>query len=187
MEWFTNIGKWLLDNIETILAFLSSSTVVASVTAIILNIRQGKRIADNTQSSVTLTESLSDNKVLKQSIERNTKSQEELINDVRQLKSTIVDLRNEVKATRSQTTGLLDVLQVVYATLKDETVRNTVTNIINNVKYSETAVRADLQKQLDELKQKLAENATAMVKDAEQIVNNVKNVVEPIEDVSLRL
>ena len=30
-------------------------------------------------------------------------------------------------------------------------------------------------------------HATAMVKDAEQIVNNVKNVVEPIEDVSLRL
>ena len=73
---------------------------------------------------------------------------------------------------------MLEVQSIVYSTIKDEKVRSTVNNLLVNAKYAETATRAELQKQVEELKAKVAEQVDQLNKTVETVSDSVVKIVK---------
>ena len=75
--------------------------------------------------------------------------------------------------------AILEVQSVVYSTIKNEDIRNTVNALLVNAKYAETANRAKLRKEIDDLKAKVASQVTEVQATVEKASDVVKNIVSP--------
>lgn len=170
MEFFNSIWTWIVNNKDGILAFLTSAEVVAIVGAGILFFKKLKSIKASTQSSADLSAAISENKKLKADIAGLTKQNAEIQAENKKLVET-TDL------VLSKITTIEEVLSVVYNhSIKDAETRTTVNNLLTNSRFAENKTRADLIKQLEDLKaqsQKQAEDMKNAVDEAETKISNV--------------
>lgn len=170
MEFFSNIWNWIVGNKDAILAFLTSAEVVAIASAGVVFFKKLKKIKANTQSSADLSTALQDNKDLKNKIDVLAKENEEL----KAQNSKIIEV---TELSLGKTTAIVECLSVVYNhSIKDAETRNTVNNLLTNARFAENKTRADLIKQLEDLKaqsQKQAEDMKHAVDEAENKLSNV--------------
>ena len=71
---------------------------------------------------------------------------------------------------------MLEVQSIIYSSVKDETARKNVSNILASAKLTETSSVAQLQKQIEDLKTTLAEKmaeTSNVVQEASEKVNDV--------------
>ena len=177
MEFFQNIWKWLTDNSDKILAFLTSAQFIALVTIIINAIKQHKVIKANTISSNELTSELKSNKTTKTTLNSINTEVADLKVRVGNIEDTLKENNSSLELTLSKLNAMLDVQGIVYSTIKDDTVRKTVSNIILDAKYTDTGVKAKIQNELAELKNKVSDLSTG-IKEIESVAANVSSVVE---------
>ena len=166
MEFFQNIWNGVVQYAPQILSSITIAEVVALVFMIIKNFTQGKSIKQMLSSSNTLSLALKENGKLSErvtEIQSSVTRQDEKIGEV-------LDYADKLLIKLDAT---LDVLSIVYSTLKDEERRVAIGNIIVNAKYADTATRASLVKKLEELKK---ENAATLIK-TEQAVNEIEKTL----------
>lgn len=170
MEFFSNIWNWIVGNKDAILAFLTSAEVVAIASAGVVFFKKLKAIKTNTQNSADLSAAISENKKLKADIADLTKQNAEIQTENKKLVET-TDL------VLSKISTIEEVLSVVYNhSIKDAETRTTVNNLLTNSRFAENKTRADLIKQLEDLKaqsQKQAEDMKIAVDKAENKLSNV--------------
>lgn len=185
-EFILSLGQWVSENWKAIFATLTSGSFITGVCAILSLRKQNSSVKANTDSTNELNESLKSNENVKTSIDDNTIAIKGLENEVKEYKSDLQLLRDDyafVKAefekTSSKLSSVLEVMSIVYSTLKDETIRTAVNNIIINAKYSETATRVELEKQVEELKLKVEEDTELLKAKVNEKVEQVKTIVNP--------
>ena len=187
MEWINNILLWLKENINGIVAFLSSGTVIGCITNIIMILRQGKNISNTLKSTDTLNTSLYENKKVLISVDSNTKSVNELKESVENSSTVNQNLLYKIGEFDIKLTAVLEVMNIVYSTIKDDTIRNTVSNIITNAKYAETSTRANLEKQLTEMRNKLEEGTKNLLEHVEEEMDKADKIINPSTDKNISL
>lgn len=163
IEFIVNIGKGLWENREAILLFLGSSQFLAFLTAIFTLVRYNRSTKDNTKQNKELKESLENQGKLTE-VSGNTYDKTVTIEtDLVQLKETTD--KNDEKTQADLTlliekmNLLLEALGIVYSGIKDEKIRTTVNGLLLNAKYSENSARAELQKQIEELREQVAKKS----------------------------
>lgn len=185
MEFIKSCYQWLIENHDKIIMTLTSAQFVSLVSALVLLVKSIRRTTDNVTASNKLNATL-----------ENTNSMSET---VKSLKEELLYVKQENKALKSQLTvnqteivnyldsqslrlkAMLEVQSIVYSTIKDDNIRNTVNSILINAKYAESTSRAKLQQEVEELKQKVAEKMNEVSEQVDKTVDVVKGIVN-VED-----
>lgn len=182
MEFLVNIGNWFVINKDAIIGFVLSGQFATLLGAVVLLIKNLKSTKNNTEQAKTLNQSLEANKVLADT-SKITKENSEFLKDAQdKLKNQVNEFEAKLDAKMAMVTdkinAMLEVQSIVYSTIKDEKVRNTVNNLLVNAKYAETATRAELQRQVEELKAKVAAQVEQLNKTVETASNTVVKIVK---------
>lgn len=190
MEWvksfFLNIWQWFTENKDGITAFFMSGQAISFVAAIVMLIRNLKGMKTNTSSTNALNQTLVNTNTMSESVESlkidfaALKSENDCLRS--ELKSTETLLEESNKELKNKLNAILEVQSIVYSTIRDDSVRQTVNTLLNNARYSEKNFKEELQSQIDDLQSKLSNEVNAMTDKITESVNKVKTVMDAEEN-----
>lgn len=169
-EFFGNVGNWFIENKDTILLWLQGLCTSGTVGVIINLILTNRKVKANTVSNADLLQALPIVGESKKSMDELVERIDKLEADNKELQeqNTIryTEIQNSLDSLLNKVNALVETESVKSQTIKDETIRTTVGNILTNAKYNETQTRARLLETIATLKKKLEEKN---VTDSEQI------------------
>ena len=193
IDFFVNIGQWIWQQRETLLMVFTSGQFVSLLTSLILLVRNLKSNKATNLSSKDLKKTIEDNNVVVTNSEEAKTNTELLLAMSKKLDESLAAYEKKNDATLALQTEkmnvVLEVMGIVYSTIKDEKVRSTVNNLLTNARYNETATRAELQRQVNELKATVAAQLKTINETVEagvQSVSEVISVQEESTDVPMR-
>ena len=187
-EFFANLGNWFIENKDSIILWLQSIGLGGIVGAIANIIVAGKRIKANTLSTDNLLNALPIVGETKQSVdalvERIDKLEAE--NKALQEENTVrfTEIQNSLDSILAKVNALVETESVKSQTIKDETIRTTVGNVLTNAKYNETQTRAKLLEMIAALKQKMQEKNAADTEEVTKALNVAQSLIEPTAEVA---
>lgn len=161
-----SIWTWCIENKENILAFVTSGQLVSLIGALVLLVRNVRQVNTNTKSTTALNKTL-----------ENTNSMSSSINTLdvnfQLLKQENDCLRSELKETEEQLkqandmivnklNAIIEVQSIVYSTIRDDGVRQTVSTILNNARYSEKNFKEELEAQIADLKETYSKDINSL-------------------------
>ena len=182
MEFFYNIGTGLMENKDQIIMFLTSSSFVSLVVALIGLWKTGKVTKANTNSTDALKSALDSNSKVVDNSDVAVSNTEEIKTFLQKLSERLDGIEskvdNKLALNNEKLNAIIEVQSIVYSTIKDERVRNTVNNLLLNAKYAETATRAELKRQVEELKKEVATKANQLAEFVAKTSTAVAAIVD---------
>lgn len=196
IEWIKiltlNVWQYFVDNKDAITAFFMSGQALSFVAALIMLVKNLKGMKANTASTEKLDRTLINTNNMSQSInsldgnfillkQENDYLRAELAETEKKLRDENFEIKNKLNA-------IIEVQSIVYSTIRDDSVRQTVNTILNNARYSEKNFKESLETQINELKENYSSElkamndkvSSSMDKLAEQLsaVENAKNAMK---------
>lgn len=185
-EFFQNIYAWLAANSNKIVAFLTSANFLAMLTLVVNTVRTIK-----TNKGVAITSTDLKNELTESSKNRSViasiKGVSETIKDVTEATKTTIDetkalLDKELLTVMSKVNAMLEVQSLVYSTIRDDSLRQTVSNLLNTARYSDANTKEQLQSEIDSLKKALNEKMEEVNQTMSDAIDKVQTVVAtPVE------
>ena len=181
MTWLENIGKWFVENKETILAVLTAIQSSGLVGFIAWAVKSTKQVKLNTKTTETLNKSITCVDGLKGEVAEMKDVNKVLIEKCDYLENQMNDLENSMDILITKIDAIIEVQSVVYTTIKDDKTRATVNNLLTNAKYAVTEQRKKLIDELESLRQQIKTQAEAQKQLVEHAVNKAQSIVK-VED-----
>lgn len=183
IEWIKtfgiNIWQGFVENKDTITAFFMSGQAVSFVAALVMLFKNLRGTKDNTASSLKLNATLDNTNQMSESVKTLDANFLLLKNENDSLRTELKETENKIqqsnKELANKLNAIIEVQAIVYSTIRDDGVRQTVNTILNNARYSEKNFKESLESQIDELKQSYSrelENVNARMNIA---VENIKS------------
>lgn len=182
MTWLENIGKWFVENKETILAVLTAIQSSGLVGFIAWAVKSTKQVKLNTKTTETLNKSITCVDSLNGEVTEMKDVNKALIEKCDYLENQMNDLKNSMDILITKIDAIIEVQSVVYTTIKDDKTRATVNNLLTNAKYAVTEQRKKLIDELEALRQQIKAQADAQKQLVEHAVNKAQSIVK-VEDV----
>lgn len=190
MNWLENIGKWFIDNQETILAVLTAIQSSGLIGFIAWAVKSTKQVKLNTKTTEVLNNSISCVDGLNGEVVGLKDVNKELIEKCEYLENQMNDLQNSMDILLTKVDAIIEVQSVVYTTIKDDKTRATVNNLLTNAKYAVTEQRKKLIEELEALREQIKTQAEAQKQLVEHAVNKAQSIVKvedkPEEEVVVR-
>lgn len=190
MNWLENIGKWFIDNQETILAVLTAIQSSGLIGFIAWAVKSTKQVKLNTKTTEVLNNSISCVDSLNGEVVGLKDVNKELIEKCEYLENQMNDLQNSMDILLTKVDAMIEVQSVVYTTIKDDKTRATVNNLLTNAKYAVTEQRKKLIEELEALREQIKTQAEAQKQLVEHAVNKAQSIVKvedkPEEEVVVR-
>ena len=190
MNWLANIGKWFIDNQETILAVLTAIQSSGLIGFIAWAVKSTKQVKLNTKTTEVLNNSISCVDSLNGEVVGLKDVNKELIEKCEYLENQMNDLQNSMDILLTKVDAIIEVQSVVYTTIKDDKTRATVNNLLTNAKYAVTEQRKKLIEELEALREQIKTQAEAQKQLVEHAVNKAQSIVKvedkPEEEVVVR-
>ena len=181
MTWLENIGKWFVENKETILAVLTAIQSSGLVGFIAWAVKSTKQVKLNTKTTETLNKSITCVDGLNGEVAEMKDVNKTLIEKCEYLENQMNDLQNSMDILLTKVDAMIEVQSVVYTTIKDDKTRATVNNLLTNAKYAVTEQRKKLIDELEALRQQIKTQAEAQKQLVEHAVNKAQSIVK-VED-----
>ena len=181
MTWLENIGKWFVENKETILAVLTAIQSSGLVGFIAWAVKSTKQVKLNTKTTETLNKSITCVDSLNGEVTEMKDVNKALIEKCEYLENQMNDLQNSMDILLTKVDAMIEVQSVVYTTIKDDKTRATVNNLLTNAKYAVTEQRKKLIDELEALRQQIKTQADAQKQLVEHAVNKAQSIVK-VED-----
>ena len=181
MTWLENIGKWFVENKETILAVLTAIQSSGLIGFIAWAVKSTKQVKLNTKTTETLNKSITCVDGLNGEVAEMKDVNKTLIEKCEYLENQMNDLQNSMDILLTKVDAMIEVQSVVYTTIKDDKTRATVNNLLTNAKYAVTEQRKKLIEELEELRQQIKAQADAQKQLVEHAVNKAQSIVK-VED-----
>ena len=181
MTWLENIGKWFVENKETILAVLTAIQSSGLVGFIAWAVKSTKQVKLNTKTTETLNKSITCVDSLNGEVTEMKDVNKTLIEKCEYLENQMNDLQNSMDILLTKIDAIIEVQSVVYTTIKDDKTRATVNNLLTNAKYAVTEQRKKLIDELEALRQQIKTQAEAQKQLVEHAVNKAQSIVK-VED-----
>nr|DAR08735.1 MAG TPA: hypothetical protein [Caudoviricetes sp.] len=185
-EFFQNIYAWLAANSNKIVAFLTSANFLAMLTLVVNTVRTIK-----TNKGVAITSTDLKNELTESSKNRNViasiKGVSETIKDVTEATKAAIDetkalLDKELLTVTNKVNAMLEVQSLVYSTIRDDSLRQTVSNLLNTARYSDANTKEQLQSEIDSLKKALNDKMEEVNQTMSDAIDKVQTVVAtPVE------
>lgn len=187
-EFFANLGNWFIENKDAIILWLQGIGLGGIVGAIANIVVAVKRIKANTLSTNNLLEAMPIVGETKQSVDALVERIDKLEADNKALQeeNTIrfTEIQNSLDSILAKVNALVETESVKSQTIKDETIRTTVGNVLTNAKYNETQTRAKLLEMIAALKQKMQEKNAADTEEVTKALNVAQSLIEPTTEVT---
>ena len=181
MTWLENIGKWFVENKETILAVLTAIQSSGLIGFIAWAVKSTKQVKLNTKTTETLNNSIACVDGLNGEVAEMKDVNKTLIEKCEYLENQMNDLQNSMDILLTKVDAMIEVQSVVYTTIKDDKTRATVNNLLTNAKYAVTEQRKKLIDELESLRQQIKTQAEAQKQLVEHAVNKAQSIVK-VED-----
>ena len=181
MTWLENIGKWFVENKETILAVLTAIQSSGLIGFIAWAVKSTKQVKLNTKTTETLNNSIACVDGLNGEVAEMKDVNKTLIEKCEYLENQMNDLQNSMDILITKIDAIIEVQSVVYTTIKDDKTRATVNNLLTNAKYAVTEQRKKLIDELESLRQQIKTQAEAQKQLVEHAVNKAQSIVK-VED-----
>lgn len=181
MTWLENIGKWFVENKETILAVLTAIQSSGLIGFIAWAVKSTKQVKLNTKTTETLNKSITFVDGLNGEVTEMKDVNKTLIEKCEYLENQMNDLQNSMDILLTKVDAMIEVQSVVYTTIKDDKTRATVNNLLTNAKYAVTEQRKKLIDELEALRQQIKTQAEAQKQLVEHAVNKAQSIVK-VED-----
>lgn len=181
MTWLENIGKWFVENKETILAVLTAIQSSGLIGFIAWAVKSTKQVKLNTKTTETLNKSITCVDSLNGEVTEMKDVNKVLIEKCDYLENQMNDLENSIDILITKVDAIIEVQSVVYTTIKDDKTRATVNNLLTNAKYAVTEQRKKLIDELEALRQQIKTQAEAQKQLVEHAVNKAQSIVK-VED-----
>ena len=181
MTWLENIGKWFVENKETILAVLTAIQSSGLIGFIAWAVKSTKQVKLNTKTTETLNKSITCVDGLNGEVAEMKDVNKTLIEKCEYLENQMNDLQNSMDILLTKVDAIIEVQSVVYTTIKDDKTRATVNNLLTNAKYAVTEQRKKLIDELEALRQQIKTQAEAQKQLVEHAVNKAQSIVK-VED-----
>lgn len=185
-EFFQNIYAWLAANSNKIVAFLTSANFLAMLTLVVNTIRTIK-----TNKGVAITSTDLKNELTESSKNRSViasiKGVSDTIKDVTEATKTAIDetkalLDKELLTVTNKVNAILEVQSLVYSTIRDDSLRQTVSNLLNTARYNDANTKEQLQSEIDSLKKALNDKMEEVNRTMSDAIDKVQTVVStPVE------
>ena len=185
-EFFQNIYAWLAANSNKIVAFLTSANFLAMLTLVVNTVRTIK-----TNKGVAITSTDLKNELTESSKNRTViasiKGVSETIKDVTEATKDAIDetkalLDKELLTVTNKVNAMLEVQSLVYSTIRDDSLRQTVSNLLNTARYSDANTKEQLQSEIDSLKKALNDKMEEVNRTMSDAIDKVQTVVAtPVE------
>lgn len=183
---FTNVWGWVLEHKEEISTFFMSGQFVSLVTAIVMLIKNAKQIRSNTSSTEALNSTLTNTNTMTGQINSLEKSVTELEKENAGLREELEETKNAIttdnKLIANKLNAILEVQSIVYSTIRDESVRQTVNTLLNNARYSDKNFKEQLQTEIEAIKTEFESKMSDMSKAVNETINNVSKSMNAVED-----
>lgn len=182
-EFFVNLWNGILANKDQIVMFLTSAEFVGLIGTLVALIKTHRTNKSNNKLNAKLSADLSSMTILSTDISDLKTQNEQLQTELSDVKQEFKNFKEEVAERDalllSKLNAILEVQNVVYSTsIRDDDIRNTVTNILINAKYCETAQRAALKKQLEELKNHVVNKAEAVAEEVKETIHKAEIIMD---------
>ena len=181
MTWLENIGKWFVENKETILAVLTAIQSSGLIGFIAWAVKSTKQVKLNTKTTETLNKSITCVDGLNGEVAEMKDVNKVLIEKCDYIENQMNDLQNSMDILITKIDAIIEVQSVVYTTIKDDKTRATVNNLLTNAKYAVTEQRKKLIDELEALRQQIKAQADAQKQLVEHAVNKAQSIVK-VED-----
>ena len=181
VEFFKNLCTWFVEHKDEIVVFFTSTNFAAVLGSVILLIKQIKATR-TTNKSVENSSSILDKAVeLAQSVTSVSDKTASTESNTEEIKTKIDSVNkqfvNELEILQQKLNAMLEVQTIVYNSMKDETARKNVFNLLTQAKLVETSKYAELEQQVESLKKKVDEKVNDVQSVVEETVTTVQNVV----------
>lgn len=180
-EFFQNIFQWFVENKDEIVLFFTSGNFIAFISAIVLFVKQiktnkqGNLLSGQLKTSLdSSTKVVGDVVAMKETGDNTNAEVKKLEDDLAAFKSEVFDTMDTLLAKLN---AVVEVQSIVYSTLKDESMRKNINGILMDAKYAETATRAALTAEIEELKQKVSTKMEDVKEVVDAAATKVKKVV----------
>lgn len=178
IEWFQSIGNWIVTNKDAIVTTLSAIATSGVGVNLWQFFKNRKIVTENTKNASELVAALKENELLKPAVAK----VEEVLSTVKEkqvaLEKKVIDSINGIDTLVTKVNAILDVQSLVYQTIKDESTRIAVNNILTNAKYAVTEQRAQLIKELNALKEENARITAESNAKVEESVAKATSIIE---------
>ncbi len=182
----TSIWQWFVENKDAITAFFMSGQFVSFLAACVALLKTVKQTKENTSSTDTLNKTLIKTNEMSESVttvDTNVQAlTEENANLRAELKTTEEKLSLQNDELTAKLNAIIEVQSIVYSTIRDDSVRQTVATLLNNARYNETNTKEQLQNQIDALRNRVEESIENVHKVVEEVTENVSNVMNAAEN-----
>lgn len=185
-----NCWLWFLDNKDTILAWFMSGQAASVITTIIMLVKNAKQIKGNTESTKTLNTTLENTNVMKDDVDTLKEKVCVLTDENTKLSNSVIDLETKLSQSNnliaSKLDAIIEVQSIVYSTIRDDSVRQTVNTILNNARYSDTNFKEQLESEISGLKAEFETKMADISKGMNEAINKVSNSVNAAETAKAR-
>ena len=186
VELFTNLLAWISAHQTEIITTVTSATFINSIVSICNLIKDIKAKKENTDATKNLVSSAEILNSAAQSVKENGENIAKLESNYEQLYSDFKDYKlvtdNKLDLIINKVDAMLDVQANVYSTIKDESLKETVSGIITSAKYKESNDVIEMRNKIEELQKALQEKAQEMNSKITESVKAVKKVVKTVKD-----
>lgn len=180
-----NCWLWFLDNKDTILAWFMSGQAASVITTIVMLVKNAKQIKGNTESTKTLNTTLENTNVMKDDVDTLKEKVSILTDENTKLSNSVTDLETKLsksnKLIASKLDAIIEVQSIVYSTIRDDSVRQTVNTILNNARYSDTNFKEQLESEISGLKAEFETKMADISKGMTEAIDKVSNSVNAAE------
>lgn len=185
-EFFQNIYAWLAANSNKIVAFLTSANFLAMLTLVVNTVRTIKTNKGVAITSTDLKTELAESSK-NRSVIASIKGVSDTIKDVTEATKTAIDetkalLDKELLTVTNKVNAILEVQSLVYSTIRDDSLRQTVSNLLNTARYNDANTKEQLQSEIDSLKKALNDKMEEVNQTMSDAIDKVQTVVStPVE------
>ena len=169
VEFFRNIGTWLIEHKDGIVVFFTSSNFIAFISTIMLIVKQIAATKASITEVSTANQTLTKTNVLAENVNDVSDIVKLTETEVQNLKDSVVEMENKLNKALSfleqKLDAIIDVQSIVYSTIRDETVRQNVANILTSAKFFGDSTKAEMQQEITRLKEAI-EATVAVANDA---------------------
>ena len=177
IEFFNSIGNWFAENREGIALFFSSGQFALLLSQVLVLVKTVKSVRSNTSSTNDLNKSMNESKDTQQAISDTKTGVEHVLENQSKADESFAALDEKVATLTDKVNAVIEVQSIVYSSIKDEKVRNTVSNILMGAKYAESSAVLKLKEEVESLKSKIAEKVNDIQRNVDATAKNVSKAL----------
>lgn len=195
-EWLDSIWEWILVNKDNLLAFITSTDFVTTMATAVALFKSMKATSLNTLSINSVNNTMKKQQVIESDVVDTKSMVSGVSNEVACIKQEVSNCIERVNKVEqlvieqdeeiiTKLNAMLEVQGIVYATIKDDAIRNSVNSVVIAAKHCDASSKVKLQEELEslraELKAKNEELDAAVNKVVEKVIADVPVTAEPVK------